>query len=1054
MGLIGNTFSGDKRQNKYLPYQPQAQMDEQQPHMKSLMSELESAPKRIEAVGGQVGSPKKALLPSILEGLRRTDYAATNLLRELIPGQQGSETPGFDPGAAIMRGLRGEEKITGKDLVSQLGVSDKPLFEANVGPVKISPSAAGIAGFATEVLNPLNPVNWLTFGTGGAVKKLAAEGGKEVMERGIRHGITAGLTVPGTGKTVAKGVIPGSKPVGQVLAGAGEGIAKTEPYQKLAKSFSTKYAPEMADEKVLIRSINGAEQQGLEDFLRKRNAIDKGEEQYARTLREIIEGKEREYISGVSRFEAQRNLYDEIRKRGGIGIGKGDAFYSEYIGALPKNVRSMFTRKDGLPLDEMADELGMNSKELLDQLRGIGGNFGNIKKSGRNLTPEEASDALYGSDREYREAFDALNEIGVLIRGRGKGAVGEVPAAEAFTDIRKAREAIEQMSRGQVDKVDQEITRAFRGLAEADKQAITNAVGLRDTSGLEERLVPYYETAVKSLEAHRKALRGAGILEREMEKYVPFIATGTRLSREMRQKLVEQFGTGAKQFENLDDLHNWYAKYIPNIRERTTKAVTPSEVNEILNKKFFETDIEKILSTYSARAIKAQNAKQFFDATIAKYGVRLDDKAALKKLPDGYGLFRVKPGPGGGLMFEPVNVIGKKAGIGKETADIIALPSEFASHINEYMGAFFDPTLKGTVWDYVNAVNTIFKTTAYLWNPGHLMRDATSNAFQLWLMGMRNPARWADGVGVLLGKKLNPAGLKYNSEQIMKMARDYGLIGTEMVQADIGRSVLSRMRYSKAMAKATRSVDDVARISGFVYQLAKGLSPDEAAFQVKKYLFDYFDLTPFERKWMKTFVPFWTWTRKNMPLMFQEVVRQPGKFAAVSRAQDYISQPYQQDDVPEWLRKGAPMLLPGMPGNRQFITSYLPYADMANTPSDLISMSSPVFRVPYELASGVQTFSGHPIENKLDYALGQFVPIYSRGRTIMDAGNPRRASRILSTLGLPPLYGEEQAKTSGMYEERDRLREVIQKLKDAGAEVPTASELTPNKKKKNKYLNR
>ena len=68
-----------------------------------------------------------------------------------------------------------------------------------------------------------------------------------------------------------------------------------------------------------------------------------------------------------------------------------------------------------------------------------------------------------------------------------------------------------------------------------------------------------------------------------------------------------------------------------------------------------------------------------------------------------------------------------------------------------------------------------------------------------------------------------------------------------------------------------------AKLALFIDQLSKGLSPYDAAQVVKKHLFDYTDLTKAERK-LKIVVPFYTFTRKNLPLQLKTLIERPDKY--------------------------------------------------------------------------------------------------------------------------------------------------------------------------------
>ena len=73
--------------------------------------------------------------------------------------------------------------------------------------------------------------------------------------------------------------------------------------------------------------------------------------------------------------------------------------------------------------------------------------------------------------------------------------------------------------------------------------------------------------------------------------------------------------------------------------------------------------------------------------------------------------------------------------------------------------------------------------------------------------------------------------------------------------------------------------------------------------RLKKFLFDYMDLTAFERKVMKRVFPFYTWLRKNIPLQISMLLKSPRTYARINDTQNYIAGgPIDWDSKPEYIR--------------------------------------------------------------------------------------------------------------------------------------------------------
>ena len=109
--------------------------------------------------------------------------------------------------------------------------------------------------------------------------------------------------------------------------------------------------------------------------------------------------------------------------------------------------------------------------------------------------------------------------------------------------------------------------------------------------------------------------------------------------------------------------------------------------------------------------------------------------------------------------------------------------------------------------------------------------------------------------------------------------------------------------------------------------LYKGLSPDEAFENVMKFHFDYDDLSDFERNVIKKVVPFYTWTRKNMPLMMEMAARRPAvfnKYNSLKKEMEYGQE--RPQIVPQWMeRQGAIQTPWKYEGESMFILPDLPF---------------------------------------------------------------------------------------------------------------------------------
>lgn len=181
------------------------------------------------------------------------------------------------------------------------------------------------------------------------------------------------------------------------------------------------------------------------------------------------------------------------------------------------------------------------------------------------------------------------------------------------------------------------------------------------------------------------------------------------------------------------------------------------------------------------------------------------------------------------------------------------------------------------------------------------------------------------------------------------------------------------------------SVEDWVRGTHYLSKRFNGATQAEAKLSTMKYQIDYGDLTEFERNVMKRLFPWYTFSRKNLPPLLEDLVKNPAKVAGVTRG--ITGSRPEGEFVPPWIGEGSAVRLPGAPeGNMRFINSFgLPMEDEAiKTIGAAVQMDprrffqqvfgqmQPFFKVPAELATGTQMYSGRRLEELHPYEFSQW----------------------------------------------------------------------------------
>lgn len=186
---------------------------------------------------------------------------------------------------------------------------------------------------------------------------------------------------------------------------------------------------------------------------------------------------------------------------------------------------------------------------------------------------------------------------------------------------------------------------------------------------------------------------------------------------------------------------------------------------------------------------------------------------------------------------------------------------------------------------------------------------------------------------------------------------------------------------SNTIIKSGRDVSNAAedwlRVSHYIAKRRQGYAPEVAAEAVRKYHFDYGDATQFERSALKRFIPFYQFSRKNLPPILEDLATQPAKLAAATRLGN-LGQEERGLFVPPYIAEGTNVGIPGAPeGSARFVASLglpmedefvkavgsLGALDFKRATGEVLGGLNPFLKYPIEHATGVQLHTGRELRD-------------------------------------------------------------------------------------------
>lgn len=426
------------------------------------------------------------------------------------------------------------------------------------------------------------------------------------------------------------------------------------------------------------------------------------------------------------------------------------------------------------------------------------------------------------------------------------------------------------------DDIMKEVSTVFKHTTKKDRELISEAIEKDELYKLNDFLRPIAENT-KSIFKRIADVEGArGLLDHTLEDYVTHIYKNKKQSA----KLMDFIRTGVRG----GDTRFAKERLIPTIEEAKKLGLEP------------ETDAANIIATRLMASQKAIREQDLLREVAENYGQSTDEilSSANKFKAIEQDLVEYTNGEFKGMM----------------------IPRAIAKDLEKVGKQFMnDEATMALVRNY-DAVRNFFKGSVTSIFPGFHGRNFLSNVAQNFLdLGVQvlNPIMHIKTMGILGGAKkgsfVTDMGRKYSYDEVRKMLKQYNIIRSpgardvvESVQSKIktklswgsvGQGVTSELKrlptQQNIAFRAGRKLGDViesdARTFNFLTNLRRGFSPEEAAKRTKEFLFDYDNLSPFEKNIMRRIIPFYTWTRKNIELQGKYLVKQPGKISSMMKAQ-------------------------------------------------------------------------------------------------------------------------------------------------------------------------
>lgn len=496
-----------------------------------------------------------------------------------------------------------------------------------------------------------------------------------------------------------------------------------------------------------------------------------------------------------------------------------------------------------------------------------------------------------------------------------------------------------------------------------------------------------------------------------MNKKVRALATETRAGLDQIYDDLVERGLAKEEFRREFYFPHQFEKYLKKDPNNWIEFKPARRTDSGFLKKRSEKDIEgwsrnvpAVIARYRIAANNTMIMDDLVENLSKKYGVSKQD--AINK--------GRKFEKGGEELYEYQGKIYKDVPKSLGGDDIL-LEKSAADDLTKF-AAGDQRTIVGKAYDKAQNVWKSYVTAGVLApNIGFFGRNILGNFWNNFLAGVINPIDYGKAAAIQISDSLakrpmtEKAGIVgrriFGAEKYDKL-KELGAFGSGTTYLGVEK-LLDKKINDNNIKKVFKSIfnlpfstnsaiENNAKLAHMIRKLEKGASVDDAIKSMEKYLFDYDDLTDWEKKWGKRVIPFYAWMRKNIPLQIQNIVEQPAKFAGVDKAKRFVEsgiEPGKLQEPYDWMGEDFYTQVPVQSTDPKtgkklpvFWNPYMPFQDLGELSFDsMIGRLSPLLKTPISIAYNKDPFLGYEIfgedlpeevqnKQKMIYVYNQFLP--------------------------------------------------------------------------------